>query len=85
MTAKFYSVCADEGTDTANQEQLPLIIRFVDTTDEVHEEFMDFVLCDTGTSGEALAEKIEGKLQEFALDICDLRGQGYDGAYIRKV
>ena len=28
--AKFFTVCADEGTDAAYKEQLPLIIRFVD-------------------------------------------------------
>ena len=28
--AKCFTVCADEGTDVANKELLPLIIRFVD-------------------------------------------------------
>ena len=38
------TTCADEGTDTANQEQLPPIINFVHTIDLVHREFMNFML-----------------------------------------
>ena len=78
--AKFFSVCADEAADFSNKEQLPLVIRFVDATDSIREEFVDFVLCDTGTTGNAIADKILGTLAVYGLNISSLRGQGYDGA-----
>ena len=76
---KFFTVCADEGTDVANKEQLPLVIRFVDQSGMIREEFLEFVLCDTGTSGQAIAEKIKFTLEKLTLDLNDLRGQGYGG------
>ena len=40
--AKFYSVIADEVTDTANEEELSLSLRFV-VNDRVKEVFVDFL------------------------------------------
>ena len=74
------SVCADEAADCSNKEQLPLVIRFVNATDSIREEFVDFVLCDTGTPGNAIADKILGTLAAYGLNISSLQGQGYDGA-----
>ena len=37
------------------------------------------MLCDTGTSGQAIADKIKFTLEKLTLDLNDLRGQGYDG------
>ena len=73
-------MCADEGTDVANKEQLSLIIRFVDQSGMIREEFLEFMLCDTSTSGQAIADKIKFTLEKLTLDLSDLRGQGYDGA-----
>lgn len=56
--APFYSIMA-EATDTANMEQMPIVIRFVEDY-EVQEEFLGFVNCDTGLTGKALAAKILG-------------------------
>ena len=64
----------------ANKEQLPLIIRFVDQSRMFGEEFLEFVLCDTGASGQTIADKIKFTLKKLTLDLNDLRGQGYDGA-----
>eukprot|EP00117_Sycon_ciliatum_P046036 scpid81214/ scgid33021/ 52 kDa repressor of the inhibitor of the protein kinase; 58 kDa interferon-induced protein kinase-interacting protein; Death-associated protein 4; THAP domain-containing protein 0 len=44
--APFFSLLADEGTDTSNLVQMPAVLRFVENY-EVHEEFMGFVTCDT--------------------------------------
>ena len=60
--------------------QLPLILRFVDVAGTICEEFVDFVLCDTGTTGTAIAGKILGTLETYGLNLGYLRGQGYDGA-----
>ena len=40
---KCFTVCADEGMDVANKEQLPLVIRFVNQSDMIREEFLEFV------------------------------------------
>ena len=71
-SAKFFSICADEAADSSNREQLPLILRFVDNSNSIREEFGDFIVCDTGTTGVAIADKI--------LNPEYLRGQAYDGA-----
>ena len=73
-------MCADEAADCSNKEQLPLVIRFVDATDSIREEFVGFVLCDKGTTGSAIADKILETLAAYGLNITFLRGQGYDGA-----
>ena len=78
--AKFFSVCADEAADISNKEQLPLVLRFVDESGTIREEFIEFVLCDSGTTGEAIATKLVSSLQKLGLDLDNLRGQGYDGA-----
>ena len=80
QSAKFFSVCADEGADCSNKEQLPLVLRFVDASKSIREEFVDFILCDTGTSGSAIAGKILTALEGYGLDVSYLRGQAYDGA-----
>ena len=76
--AKFFSLLADEATDSANTEQMPLVLRFVHQF-EVKEEFIGFVTCDTGVTGAALAEKIKESVLNCGLDPKKWRGQGYDG------
>ncbi|XP_064406466.1 52 kDa repressor of the inhibitor of the protein kinase-like [Halichondria panicea] len=78
--ATFFSVCADEAADCSNKEQLPLVLRFVDKVNTIREVFVEFVVCDTGTTGQAIAEKILEALKRYGLDISCLRGQCYDGA-----
>ena len=52
----------------------------LDSSSQIREEFVGFVLCDTGTTGRVLSDKILSTLQTFNLDLRMLRGQGYDGA-----
>ena len=66
-------------TDTQNWEQLAVVLRFVDENDEVHEDFLEFVECESIT-GEYLADKILDCLTKWNLEVDDIRGQGYDGA-----
>ena len=56
--SRFFSVLADEASDCSNQEQLSLVIRFVDGSGENREEFLGFLHCDLGLSGKALAETV---------------------------
>ena len=78
--AKFFSVLADEAADCANVEQLSLVVRFVDSKHQIREEFLGFVPCKNGLSGEAIANTIQDFLRDRGLSIDDCRGQGYDGA-----
>ncbi len=56
------------------------MLRFVDCAHVVREEFADFILCDTGTTGAAIADKILSALRGYGLNLDYLRGQSYDGA-----
>ena len=71
--SKLFSVVADETADIYNKEQLSLVLRFVDASQQIWEEFIGFYHCEAGTSGEALKEMILGA-------VADRRGQSYDGA-----
>ena len=78
--AKFLSVLADEAADCGNVEQLSLVIRFVDETHCIREQFLGFLPCKRGLSGDAIATNIKDFLRDQNLKIDDCRGQGYDGA-----
>lgn len=78
-SSPFFSVLADEAADCSNKEQMPLVVRFVKDA-VIREEFMGFALCDSGTSGRALADVILKSLREWGIEMDHMRGQGYDGA-----
>ena len=67
--SRFFSVLGDEVADSSNQEQLSFILRFVDESSKVREEFLEFVCCCGKTSGEALSNIILTKLAGYGLDI----------------
>jgi len=75
-----FAVIADEATDSSNQEQLSIVLRFVDSHMDVREEFMGFVECKKGVTGEALASTILDTLDDWKLDRQNLCGQAHDGA-----
>ena len=80
-SARWFSVIADEVTDSSNKEQLTLVLRYVDNDSMlIREDFVGFFECDSGITGRSLADKITSSLQSFGLDLAYLRGQGYDGA-----
>ena len=76
-----YSILADEVTDCSNHQLMPLVLRYVDRKGEIQERFLRYITCDTGTTGEALKDKILACLtNDLNLDIMKCRGQCYDGA-----
>ena len=77
--AGFFSVIADEVTDTSNDEQLAICVRFVDSGSPC-EKFLAFNECQSGVTGEAIADDILSKLVEWQLQPQLLRGQAYDRA-----
>ena len=55
--APYFSILADEVTDVSNREHLSLVIRFVDSDGNIHEEFLGFHNLQRIT-GEAIASSI---------------------------
>ena len=79
-SARFYSILAGEAQDISNQEQMALVIRFVDKEKKIREEFIGFIRCDKGVSGEALSKLIFAELNRLGISMQNCRAQGYDGA-----
>ena len=52
--ADYISIIADECSDSSMKEQLSLVIRFVDENYNIREEFLRFIHCSEGLSGQAL-------------------------------
>ncbi|XP_028409249.1 52 kDa repressor of the inhibitor of the protein kinase-like [Dendronephthya gigantea] len=79
--ARFFSVLADEATDCSNSEQMAMVLRFVDSCSmKIREEFLGFIQCNDGLSGEALSVNILQFISSLGLHMEECRGQGYDGA-----
>ena len=53
--------------DVSKPEQMSLVLRFVDHTGEIKEEFMEYVSCRAGVTGEALSNGIFCCLQKYGL------------------
>ena len=64
----FFSILADEAAGVSNKEQMPILLRFVDKTGHIWEEFLKFIDLSKGTSGENIATAIKSEDQEADLD-----------------
>lgn len=79
--AQFFTIIADEVTDCSNKEQFSLVLRFVDReSNQIREDLVTFVECDTGVTGRNLADKMLNFLNSQGVDLTKMRGQAYDGA-----
>ncbi|XP_008181768.1 zinc finger MYM-type protein 1-like [Acyrthosiphon pisum] len=77
--AGIFSILVDETQDLSRHEQVSFIIRFVDDSFQIHEQFLGFYKT-SHTDSETLANLIKKVLSDSGLDIQNLRGQCYDGA-----
>ena len=78
--SKYFSLMSDEAADILNKENLSVVIKFLDSTKKVREEFVGFYLCGDGTTGAAMKDSITGAVADLGLSMDDCRGQCYDGA-----
>ena len=76
--ARLSSIIADEVTDTANREELSIIVRYV-LGSQIKEVLVDFVEV-AKITGEVLAQSILQWLRVHRLSVKGMRGQCYDGA-----
>ena len=56
--SKFFSIMSDEVADISNIENLSVVITFLHSKKTVREEFMEFWLCEDGTTGAAIRDLI---------------------------
>ena len=76
----YFTILADEALDSSGKEQLSLVLRFLDSSSNIREEFVGFVHLKDGLKGENIANAIKEKVKDLGLNIMNCRGQGYDGA-----
>lgn len=79
VSGQWYTIMVDETTDVSNTEQLVFCIRYVDSTLEVHEEFIGLYSLES-TSAESIFSTVQDILLRMNLRIENCRGQCYDGA-----
>ncbi|XP_066916669.1 52 kDa repressor of the inhibitor of the protein kinase-like [Clytia hemisphaerica] len=66
--------------DASQKEQLSVVLRYVDNSFDIKEDFVGFVHLKDGLTGKALSNAIVKRVSDLKLDIMNCRGQGYDGA-----
>ena len=74
----YLMVMVDETTDVANKEQLTFVIRWVDESLDVHEEFLGLYNL-SSTTADSIVASIKDILLHFEIPAAKLRGQCYDG------
>ena len=75
----YYTIMADEVTDSSNKEQFVVCLRWVDHDLVAHEELVALYAVDNITS-ETLVNSLKDVLLRMDLSVQNCRGQCYDGA-----
>ena len=77
---RMFSVMADGAADISNKENLSLVLRYVDSSKNIREEFVGYRLCGDETTGNAIRVLIINLVRDLGLTMDNCRGQSYDGA-----
>ena len=80
---KHFTVMIDETSDISNKEQCVIVIRWVDDSLDVHEDFLGLYSIDN-TESQTLVKGIKDVLLRMNLSVQNIRGQRYDGASVMK-
>ena len=78
-SAKFFTIMADETTDSSNREQVVICLRWVDQWFAAHEEFIGLHVVDT-VDAKTIVHVVRDVLLRLNLSLNKARGQCYDGA-----
>lgn len=54
-SVKFFSILADEAQDVSNKEQMALVLRYIDKSGDIKENFLKFIHCKEGVKGDQRA------------------------------
>ncbi|XP_078078687.1 52 kDa repressor of the inhibitor of the protein kinase-like [Mustelus asterias] len=77
--SNFFSIITDEVINVAGLDYVSMLIRFVDESDFLRQEFVGFIPCEL--DGEFLASRIHETLTEkWGLNMYYCRGQAYNGS-----
>eukprot|EP00118_Oscarella_pearsei_P022653 m.264587 g.264587 ORF g.264587 m.264587 type:complete len:259 (+) comp40472_c3_seq1:545-1321(+) len=79
LSSQLYSVMMDETADLSGQEQVSVVIRFVDDNEEIQERLISVAVAQSTTAA-SLTELLKSTIENFGLSLAQLRGQCYDGA-----
>ena len=79
--AGYFSLMADETKDMSKQEQLAIVVRYVDKEGMINERFLTFVQA-TSLNAESLSNYLIKVLEDNGLDPTNIVSQGYDGASV---
>ena len=72
-------VIADETSDISRDEQISLVISYIDSEGLKRESFLGFIKTDQ-TDGETIFRLITDKMKDLGLDLSGVVGLGFDGA-----
>ena len=59
-----------------------IFFRFVNKSSTIREDFVSFLECSYGFSGQSLFKTTKEFSDGYGIDISDCRGQGYDGSVV---
>ena len=72
-------VISDETSDISRNEQISLVINYIDSSGQKRESFVGFIKTDQ-TDGETLFNLITDEMLNLGLDLSGVVGLGFDGA-----
>ena len=77
--ARYYSLMADEVTDSSNREQVAICLRWIDEKFNAHEDFIGLHKVES-IQANSLVAVLKDILLRLNLSLANCRGQCYDGA-----
>jgi hypothetical protein len=83
LEGKLFSIMVDETTDASTQEQVVVVLRWVDEDLEPHEDFIGLHII-ASTDADSIVAIIRDVLFRMNLNLTNCRGQCYDGAAVMK-